>query len=427
MKFTYKVNSYRFIILLGFLFLSVFFPLKSFALSNDSEQHFTPANPPTSNWSHWVVTSGGNGYTLHPSSAAPTDSPPDPSAQYASLYSGLPTNTGVTVTYTDPAPANPQNILKIDLNTTSLNQSIEIIATDGTNTVTALAGSNDIIQTCQSSAPVSQNATDTNTWETAFIDVSSLGAITSVQFIFTDSNGGQIGQFTGPIYLDNLRGDPLVSCYTPTNTPITTPTNTSTSTPTYSPTMTTTNTATETATNTPLVNTATNTSTQTVTNTATNTATQTATNTFANSATFTNTATNTATSTVTTTPAITNTFTPGPCQIEVYPNPMDFTASHNETNVPGVACPSGKCIVFSCLPLNATMKIYTVSLSLVKTFPAGSVVQGFNLPSGVGLVAWDGTNGNNAPVASGLYFYVVNGPNGNTFGKFAISKSMYGP
>jgi hypothetical protein len=84
-------------------------------------------------------------------------------------------------------------------------------------------------------------------------------------------------------------------------------------------------------------------------------------------------------------------------------------------------------MVFSGLPLSATLKIYTISLSLVRTFPQGSVMPAGNIQAGYGYIAWDGTNGNAAAVASGLYFYVVNAPGVNTFGKFAISKSTAGP
>jgi hypothetical protein len=132
----------------------------------------------------------------------------------------------------------------------------------------------------------------------------------------------------------------------------------------------------------------------------------------------------TTTNTATTTP----TPTPAPCQVWVYPNPMDFTAPHNEAYVPSAACPTGKCIIFSCLPLNATVRIYTVSLALVRSFDSTVIQTNIpNIPDNTGLIAWDGTNGNGSAVASGLYFYVVSSLSGNTFGKFAISKSINGP
>ena len=80
--------------------------------------------------------------------------------------------------------------------------------------------------------------------------------------------------------------------------------------------------------------------------------------------------------------------------------------------------------------MGSTVKIYTVSLALVRIFQPSSILtagDGAYIPSNVGYLTWDGTNGNGSYVAPGLYFYVVNGPTGNTFGKFAISKSIYGP
>ena len=389
MNFINTTTLNRLLVFLGLLFLSAYFPIKALALSADSQQHFTLAST-----SQWVVTSGGNAYALHLGST--NVDPNDVSAQNAGLWAALPATTGVTVTYTDPAPANPQNFIEIDINTTTLAQNIEIIATDVNNiSVTATYGSQDIILSCQATSPATQNNTQTfaettpqQPWNIAFINVSALAAVKSVQFIFQDTgNMNPPGGGGGTIYLDNLRGQSYLTCAnTPTNTATNTPGG---NTPTF--------------TNTP-VNTATNTPTVTPTNTPSGP-----------TPTFTNTPTVTSTFTITLTP------TPGPCQPEVYPNPMDFTASGSILN-----CPNGNCIVFSCLPLNATMKIYTVSLSLVRVFPQGSVMTGSNLLPGVGYIPWDGTNGNNSPVASGLYFYVVNSPNGNTFGKFAISKSKYG-
>jgi hypothetical protein len=44
-----------------------------------------------------------------------------------------------------------------------------------------------------------------------------------------------------------------------------------------------------------------------------------------------------------------------------------------------------------------------------------------------GAFIWDGKNGDNNPVSSGIYIYVVDGPAGKTFGKFAISRPRTGP
>jgi len=392
MKFNENPISYRLTVLLGF-FLLASFPTKVLALANDvtsvAQQHFSAAI----NSAYWTVSNGplvgaDQPYSLHLESSNPDTN--DVSAQGAELYSTSPFTTGVTVTYTDAAGGTTQNFLEFDLYTNTNPQQIEIIATDGVHPpVTASFGSTDVIQNCFAAAPVSQGETDANTWETAVINVAGLNAITNVQFIFQDN--GSMGQFTGAIYLDNLRGASTLSCGSPTPTPVNSYTPTYTATVTVSPTQTYTPTATFTA------------HTPTVTNTPT----------------------------ITATPLATNTPTPAACQPEVYPNPMDFTAVHNEINVPGGACdaPGQKCIIFSCVPLGSTVKIYTVSLSLVRTFGPSAIVSAPNLLPGYGIVAWDGLNGSGGTsyAASGLYFYVINGPGGNTFGKFAISKSIYGP
>ncbi|HTA75713.1 MAG TPA: hypothetical protein VK791_01000 [bacterium] len=432
------------VFLLVLMFLLIFFPLRVLALSADPQQHFTSGS-----LSNWAIGSCNGDYTIAlnnpaPAGLGPADPFPGESAQNAVVDSGTTAlSCPVTITYTDQTPTGTQNYIKIDVYTKSVARSFLIYATDGSAAVSQTAGSSDVLQNCSLSSPVSQSTTaPAGTWETLFLDTHTLGPITEVQIIVTDNN--TMGTVTGYVLLDNLRGDALITCLTPTPTP--TPTNTSTNTPTATPTdtpissytftntvtQTVTNTATTTVTQTPTqtgTNTATNTATHTVTNTDTNTPTNTPLYTFTFTQTPTNTSTNTTTLTpfITNTPTITPTFTPAPCQPEVYPNPMDFTAAHNEVNVPASACPTGKCIVFSCVPFGSTVKIYTVSLALVRSFDSTAVTPAGTLPSNVGLVAWDGTNGSGGYTASGLYFYVVNGPGINTFGKFAISRSLYGP
>jgi hypothetical protein len=445
----YKLNP---LLLLSIsLFLLTLFPSKALSLSNTpgdvAQQHFSAAI----NSSNWNVTNcATNTYTIATNNTFP-DTAPGESAQNGIVD----TTTGdvgacaVTITYTDVSPAGTQNFIKLDVYTRSVGRQFAISATDGTLTASQTAGQKDILQNCFLSSPVSVTTTTANTWQTLFLDTSSLGVITQIQVVVTDNNSS-MAPASGYVLFDNLRGDSILSCFTATPTP--TPTNTSTATPTNTPTntpissytftntatQTVTHTATTTVTQTPTqsaTNTATNTATHTATNTATNTPTNTpsATNTLQYTATFTQTATNTSTNTTTLTPFITNTptitptFTPAPCQPEVYPNPMDFTAAHNEVNVPASACPTGKCVVFSCVPFGSTVKIYTVSLALVRSFDSTAVTPAGTLPSNVGLVAWDGTNGSGGYTAAGLYFYVVNGPGINTFGKFAISRSIYGP
>jgi len=91
-------------------------------------------------------------------------------------------------------------------------------------------------------------------------------------------------------------------------------------------------------------------------------------------------------------------------------------------------CPgSSACIKFGCVPVGSTLKIYTVSLGLVRSFSSSD--PNFTLASSlnVGTFTWDGNNGDGNPVSSGFYLYVVNGPGGRSFGKFAISRSWNGP
>lgn len=402
MKINYQPQSILFSFRSLFGLLTVLFgllPASAFALSGESQELFSAAST-----SNWVVTSGGNGYALHLSSAAPTDNADANSAQYAELYSSTATTTGVTVTYTDPSPTGSQNDIQIDL-MDDLGISVEIIVTDTMgNAVTAQYGSNDIITSCffSGSNPTGMTTTDSN-WDTAFVDTSSLTHfVQTVQLIFQDT--GQMSPGSGYVALDYLRGQPLESCYTATYTPTPGATNTSTETqsPTYTATSTATNTQTVTNTSTPYV-TSTSTSSMTVTNTPG----------------ITNTQTMTATS------------TPGACQPYVYPNPMDFTVNHNLAYFPPGICSggNGKCIVFNCVPVGATLKIYTVSLALVRTFDSTAIqTNGADgLPSGTGMIAWDGTTNGTSYVSAGLYFYTINSAGTNTFGKFAISKSIHGP
>jgi len=128
------------------------------------------------------------------------------------------------------------------------------------------------------------------------------------------------------------------------------------------------------------------------------------------------------TPTYTNTPGPTATFTATLCPVSVYPNPMDFQASHAIA-----ACPGKACIVIGCVPAGSTVNIFTVSLMRVRTFLPGD--PNFTLaPSlNVGTITWDGNNGDGNPVAAGFYLYVIDGPQGKNFGKFAISRSRNGP
>jgi len=63
---------------------------------------------------------------------------------------------------------------------------------------------------------------------------------------------------------------------------------------------------------------------------------------------------------------------------------------------------------------NLTIKIYTVTGSLVKTVFSGGV------SAGKGTIDWDGTNSNGSKVASGIYYIVAKGPGLNKTDKIAV-------
>jgi hypothetical protein len=103
---------------------------------------------------------------------------------------------------------------------------------------------------------------------------------------------------------------------------------------------------------------------------------------------------------------------------------MDFQHNPAYTN----QCPGGTaCIKLGCIPIGSTLKIYTVDLSLVRSFAANDPNFIPNPPLGVGIFTWDGKNGDGNPVSSGFYYFVVDGPAGRSFGKLAISRSWTGP
>jgi len=104
---------------------------------------------------------------------------------------------------------------------------------------------------------------------------------------------------------------------------------------------------------------------------------------------------------------------------------MDFQHNPPYNN----QCPNGNaCIKFGCVPVGATLKIYTISLGLARSFGVAPNDPNFTMGPGinVGTFTWDGRNQDGNPVASGFYLYVVDGPHGRFFGKFAISRSWSG-
>lgn len=254
----------------------------------------------------------------------------------------------------------------------------------------------------------------------------------TMTFTSTDSST-PTGTYTMTETKTNTPTVTATSTITSTNTPTVSPTPTftnvpaATSTSSFSPTITATNSFTDTPVNTV---TSTNTPSFSWTPTPSSTSTITLTPTFTSTHTNTFTFTITFTSTITLTPTITNTPPPSPtptdtpCPVNVYPNPMDF--QHNPTF--NNQCPSSDpCIKFSCIPPQSTLNLYTITLSLVRSFGPYDPNYTYNSLTGTGLITWDGKNGDGNPVASGFYFYKIEGPNGQTFGKFAISRSLNGP
>lgn len=461
-----KKNNILFIMFsaLSFFVFSAVRPL--FALSVDTQQHYS-----TLSTSHWSVACGGCGIGVTYSLAVTANGP------FQDTFNGesSPTSTGelsatancalcsVTLTYTDPAPVTANNYIEFDALTDGFGRQFQIVVTDiSSNAVTAT--SNDIIVNCQSPPATIQGSTNPDSWATLFISTTGLGPVSTVSFIMPA--GAAHDMDTSYVYLDNLRDLNALPCllsptptptntatktFTPTYSPTATYTSTVTDTPTITPTATRTPTSTPTLSPTPtftstltftptptisatLSSTPTNTGTLPPTSTPTSTSTfsSTATSTF--SPTITKTFTPTYTPTITYTPTNTNTpgptatFTQTPCPVVVYPDPMDF---QNPTNIHCMDCggfaPSSPCLKFSCVPVGATLKIYTISLGLVRAFPPGD--PNFHLSSNlsVGTVTWDGNNGDGNPVAAGFYLYVVEGPKSTSSGKFAISRSWTGP
>lgn len=139
--------------------------------------------------------------------------------------------------------------------------------------------------------------------------------------------------------------------------------------------------------------TSTPTDTPTITPTSTPTSTGTPPPTFTPTSTpsLTPTPTATATSTITPTPPPTATFTSTPVGLHVWPNPFDthYAVAVGPQNLPALQAYQ--------VPLGAKMTIYTVSGELVNTLAA--------LPTG--YIYWYGTNSGGAPVAAGIYYYVI--------------------
>ncbi len=275
---------------------------------------------------------------------------------------------------------------------------------------------------------------DQTIWESVYVKITSAISLTTVSVVFPGPVGGG-----SPLYMDYLRVTPgQPSCVNPCFPAACTPTNTpvfvgdSCASAPGTPTCTPTNTfAADVCASAPL----------------TPTCTPTPTPTFmpdvcaASQGTFT--CTPTATPTNTGTPTVTTTFTPSATPtptawpITVYPNPIDF----QQTDVDS----SGKTIDFQChgpnahpipsnlvgcikingIEHNTTLKIYTLSLSHVRTFLAESDAD-FNVLNNpnAGQIVWDGTNENRNPVAPGMYFYTYEGgAAGKVIGKFAIKRS----
>jgi len=76
--------------------------------------------------------------------------------------------------------------------------------------------------------------------------------------------------------------------------------------------------------------------------------------------------------------------------------------------------PSNKALRFVNLPQQAVVRIYSLNGTLVRVLTHNDV-------QGGGELSWDLRNRNNQFVASGVYFYVVEGPTGQKHtGKMTI-------
>jgi hypothetical protein len=128
------------------------------------------------------------------------------------------------------------------------------------------------------------------------------------------------------------------------------------------------------------------------------------------------------------------TFTPSPIRMPAVPNltlsftvtsAAQLTARTDLSNVHTVPDPyyvrsafelgpSNKVLRFVNLPNQAIVRIYSLNGTLVRVLTHNDI-------QGGGELAWDLRNRNNQFVASGVYFYVVEGPSGETkTGRFTV-------
>ena len=83
-----------------------------------------------------------------------------------------------------------------------------------------------------------------------------------------------------------------------------------------------------------------------------------------------------------------------------FPNP--YVASKNST---------GGIVTILPVPVSGTVKIYTIN---------GQEVRSLNIETGLGKVEWDTHNTNGKLVATGVYYFRVNGDGTETVGKLII-------
>lgn len=87
---------------------------------------------------------------------------------------------------------------------------------------------------------------------------------------------------------------------------------------------------------------------------------------------------------------------------------------HAETRafpIPWRAKESGPHITFTDLPGGGNIKIYTV---------AGDEVVNLPIPAGTGQIQWPVTNSSGRKVASGVYFFIIDGGGVETKGKLIV-------
>ncbi len=109
-------------------------------------------------------------------------------------------------------------------------------------------------------------------------------------------------------------------------------------------------------------------------------------------------------------------------KIKVVPNPYISSASWNNPR-PGFPGLWEHRLLFTNLPPDAKIKIFTLDLDFVAEIEAGDIAivsEDFNASPNVGVAEWDLITRNNQEAAPGIYIYVVQSSAGKKVDKFVI-------